>query len=463
MQERVLCGNGLEESEFLEAKRHGTQNDFENDSEVMKFVEAERNGTENYSVNHIVSIRIRHPCASMFRDKLIAGDRSIDIKKVGNRDKTHPEEEASINGQENFDLIMFAYIACFKSIFSIARHVGKLIHITNGKTDTSCARNLFDTQETAIESDFAKVELKRLEINRCVPGTDDSFEKLEESVYPRENSESEISVIDKEIQEPLISYQNQSQNDMADYEGNSSVVSLMKHERKGLMKPDSFSPIRDLDHTLQNTSSDMHKEVKGSKKGNFWYQELNLPCPRVEIQVYKNEVLQNVAVLQKEPSTLYKFEPVLDIIKMIADGNDPGPQVTMRYELLRMCTLRNYPKEDKPFLIHFAKAGFYYAAEGDEVICYCCGLRRHSWVGTDVPYRIHQRINPNCKFLNRNPEFNVPIVYTGKTQNLDKLDKLIARLEEEYVPPQASADAESGNDLSEYIPRKTSLTGGKTW
>ncbi|XP_053403178.1 baculoviral IAP repeat-containing protein 3-like [Mercenaria mercenaria] len=107
------------------------------------------------------------------------------------------------------------------------------------------------------------------------------------------------------------------------------------------------------------------------------------------------------------------FEPLMTIINRIADGERVPPQITMRYEMLRFCTLRSFPRENKPYITRLAEAGFYYANNGDEVVCYCCARRKSNWRETDNPIDVHKQMNPNCSFLLRNFEVNVPI----KSQN----------------------------------------------
>ncbi|XP_052239929.1 uncharacterized protein LOC127850704 isoform X2 [Dreissena polymorpha] len=124
-----------------------------------------------------------------------------------------------------------------------------------------------------------------------------------------------------------------------------------------------------------------------------------------------------------------RFEPLCLIISQIAEGKSPRPQVTMRYELLRLCTLRTYPRDNKPFLIKYAAAGFYYASDGDGVVCYCCGIRRYGWVEADDPMEVHKRINPRCKFIINNSEHNVPAMADGplrkKVADLDMIPDCI--------------------------------------
>ncbi|XP_053378484.1 death-associated inhibitor of apoptosis 1-like [Mercenaria mercenaria] len=105
----------------------------------------------------------------------------------------------------------------------------------------------------------------------------------------------------------------------------------------------------------------------------------------------------------------------MKIIDKIAEGQYVPPQNSMKYEMLRFCTLRSYPKENKPFIIRIAEAGFYYACNGDEVVCYCCGRRKSHWNVNDNPMDVHRQMNPKCSFLVRNSEVNVPIKPTGET------------------------------------------------
>lgn len=104
-----------------------------------------------------------------------------------------------------------------------------------------------------------------------------------------------------------------------------------------------------------------------------------------------------------------QFESLQTIINKMAAGETVPPQTTMRYEMLRFCTLRSFPKENKPFITRLAQAGFYYAKNGDEVVCYCCAQRKRNWHESDNPMDVHRELNPNCRFLIHNAEVNVPI------------------------------------------------------
>ncbi|XP_060603699.1 uncharacterized protein LOC132756601 [Ruditapes philippinarum] len=177
------------------------------------------------------------------------------------------------------------------------------------------------------------------------------------------------------------------------------------------------SPKKKIDCTLQEEAFDDTMLLRGIT----WLPINQLPVPEIDLTV----------------AHLTNFEPIMEIIDLIAAGTPPTPHISMRYELLRFCTLRSYPKEDKPYLIKLAEAGFYYASDGDGVVCYCCGIRRYNWTAEDNPKKIHERINPSCKFLRKNEEVNVPVQYFGP---YSKELMAIMEIPEPIERPQVSED-----------------------
>ncbi|KAL3882079.1 hypothetical protein ACJMK2_028452 [Sinanodonta woodiana] len=104
-----------------------------------------------------------------------------------------------------------------------------------------------------------------------------------------------------------------------------------------------------------------------------------------------------------------EHDDLREMLKLLATDNVPGPQITMKYEMLRLCTMKTFPGQDRPFAIRIVGAGFYYAGHKDQVICYCCGNRKDSWVLGDIPLLIHQNKAPDCSFFANNARVNVPI------------------------------------------------------
>ncbi|WAR15355.1 DIAP2-like protein [Mya arenaria] len=123
------------------------------------------------------------------------------------------------------------------------------------------------------------------------------------------------------------------------------------------------------------------------------------------------------------------FAPMMSIVDRLAKKEKVHPKESMRYEMMRFCTLRSYPAEGKPSVLKFAKAGFYYASNKDEVICYCCAKRISNWKPDDDPYQAHKRITPNCSFIVNNGEVNVPVSSDTGSNSNDVLQKIITDLD----------------------------------
>ncbi|CAC5395566.1 XIAP [Mytilus coruscus] len=67
----------------------------------------------------------------------------------------------------------------------------------------------------------------------------------------------------------------------------------------------------------------------------------------------------------------------------------------MNNELMRLSTLSNFPVHGIS-LIRLAEAGFFFEGNGDELVCYCCGIRLNGWRADSNAADIHQKYSPNC-------------------------------------------------------------------
>ncbi|KAH3810554.1 hypothetical protein DPMN_138948 [Dreissena polymorpha] len=121
--------------------------------------------------------------------------------------------------------------------------------------------------------------------------------------------------------------------------------------------------------------------------------------------------------------------PVNAIITRLAEGKRVHPKESMRHESLRLCTFRTYPTYGKPSCIKLAKAGFYYASQGDEVICYCCAKRISNWNEKDDPMRAHRLVSPSCPFLIRNSEVNEPVTNDSIESSNPRLNRILHSLD----------------------------------
>ncbi|KAH3810432.1 hypothetical protein DPMN_138824 [Dreissena polymorpha] len=157
------------------------------------------------------------------------------------------------------------------------------------------------------------------------------------------------------------------------------------------------------------------------------------------------------------PKLIWAFpvvSPVITIINRLSDGRSVHPKESMRHELLRMCTFRTYPTHGKPSCLRLAKAGFYYASQGDEVICYCCAKRISNWNERDDPLRAHRLVFPSCPFLLRNSEVNEPVTDDSSESSNPRLNRILQSLDDSDEPPETretenvSAARPDGSSLS---------------
>lgn len=108
------------------------------------------------------------------------------------------------------------------------------------------------------------------------------------------------------------------------------------------------------------------------------------------------------------------LEPFLN--RFSAPDNKPSKHDTMAMEFLRLCSMHDYPSKQGPSLLRLAQAGFYYEGNGDELICFSCGVRNRNWSYGDSPNEIHQRLSPGCKFLSEGGDGNVPVPRNQPTE-----------------------------------------------
>ena len=146
--------------------------------------------------------------------------------------------------------------------------------------------------------------------------------------------------------------------------------------------------------------------------------------------------------LLRVPGTSLVFT-LQEIVGRIAAGERVPAQESMHYELLRFCTFRTYPAQGKPSAMKFAAAGFYYASNNDEVICYCCAKRVSNWREYDDPMSAHLRITPDCKFFTNNELVNVPIGHDVNTDLFARIQGLVNNFDATQNAPRSNTAANS--------------------
>ncbi|KAK3091939.1 hypothetical protein FSP39_023847 [Pinctada imbricata] len=122
---------------------------------------------------------------------------------------------------------------------------------------------------------------------------------------------------------------------------------------------------------------------------------------RRDIMVYPAYTLQNGNTL----------DPILERFNT---PDPPNRSETMSFELLRLCTLHDFPHRNAPSLVRLTQAGFYYEGNDDEVVCFSCNVRKRNWNVNDDPMAVHRKLSPNCPFINGTGTQNVPVhTYSG--------------------------------------------------
>ncbi|KAH3803892.1 hypothetical protein DPMN_132162 [Dreissena polymorpha] len=143
-------------------------------------------------------------------------------------------------------------------------------------------------------------------------------------------------------------------------------------------------------------------------------------------------------------------EQLQRIVDTTVRGEPVPPQESMRFELLRSCTYRMFPKDGKPDVRKYAEAGFYYASNSDEVICYCCYKRISNWKADDDPIAVHRNISPTCRFHIDNSTVNVAKEVTAHVET-----EIMAQIQggrQRNIPPHSSLLPTSQN-----APRQTNV------
>lgn len=86
----------------------------------------------------------------------------------------------------------------------------------------------------------------------------------------------------------------------------------------------------------------------------------------------------------------------------------------LRHESIRESSFQNWTSSDVNYH-KLVNAGFYYESNGDEVICFSCGIRISGWTSSSHAYLMHRSFSPACPFLagkdisiNRLPAGNYP-------------------------------------------------------
>ena len=79
------------------------------------------------------------------------------------------------------------------------------------------------------------------------------------------------------------------------------------------------------------------------------------------------------------------------------------------YEVVRLRSFVNWPKENIVSAADLAREGFYYTKLDDKVKCAFCDLILTEWEPGDTPNDQHRKWYPNCPFLRGSNTGNIRI------------------------------------------------------
>ncbi|VDI40949.1 baculoviral IAP repeat-containing protein 7/8 [Mytilus galloprovincialis] len=72
---------------------------------------------------------------------------------------------------------------------------------------------------------------------------------------------------------------------------------------------------------------------------------------------------------------------------------------SMSTEMLRLFSLRNFPRNINISMVRLAGAGFYSTGNSTETKCFVCEVMYRDWISGDDPMHIHRQISPSCDLV----------------------------------------------------------------
>ncbi|KAK3606641.1 hypothetical protein CHS0354_032116 [Potamilus streckersoni] len=112
---------------------------------------------------------------------------------------------------------------------------------------------------------------------------------------------------------------------------------------------------------------------------------------------------------------MYPFTNIKDFWTSLSTDSPPKLEECMSVEWMRYQSFQNYPVSAYGSTSRLARDGFYYTGQGTQTRCFSCSITHSDWNRTDNPHEVHQRLSPNCPFLNGRQERypNIPMSLDG--------------------------------------------------
>ncbi|CAG2242643.1 BIRC2_3 [Mytilus edulis] len=126
------------------------------------------------------------------------------------------------------------------------------------------------------------------------------------------------------------------------------------------------------------------------------------------------------------PSSMDKY------FNNMANGQSQRANDSMSVEMLRIYSLRNFPRNINISMIRLARAGFYSTGNSTETRCFRCGVIYRDWISGDDPMHIHRHLSPTCDLVS----------------NGDGLDNIGEELQNTRRQERREGQSSNANDIS---------------
>ncbi|XP_045202698.2 inhibitor of apoptosis protein-like [Mercenaria mercenaria] len=146
----------------------------------------------------------------------------------------------------------------------------------------------------------------------------------------------------------------------------------------------------------------------------------------------------------------------------VAHWKISGQFGVMNKEFSRFASFKTFPADSVARPIRLAQAGFYYTGSGEEVICFCCGVRNDVWTEDESLLEVHRRLSPKCRYICGADTTNIAI-HGDTVSNCSKemRENFEFKTSESIYDKGSTYAAEQSNEISEDL-RNLDVTGIST-
>ncbi|KAK3596949.1 hypothetical protein CHS0354_002516 [Potamilus streckersoni] len=212
-------------------------------------------------------------------------------------------------------------------------------------------------------------------------------------------------------------------------------------------------------------SKGIQRPINVQKRTHYWYHMMQLYSTFMMSLSFGGSIkwlfqLQPVmlqALHRLQSFLIYPFTTLNEFFSCASRESPPSAEECMSVEWMRLQTFQNYPSSAKGSPSRIAREGFFFTGQGTQTRCFFCGVSHGEWSYLDNPREVHQRLSPNCPFLNGRQEGHRNIaMLPGGSGDVHRADCNLS------LPPSGS-DASQSQTLesrseSREVPRASNIT-----